>query len=155
MGDLGTLKIGDTARGAFTAALPKPPIRHHWVRIPGTGETPAGGGLSTYLYRLERYEADPPPIDVSKLVKSEAELVAEANAADTELQKMVSDIEEKEQRLAVEKAKAADQARKAAALSIASRARPARPWYKKPIVLGSIGGGVIVTGIIVALLVRR
>jgi hypothetical protein len=156
----GELKVGDTARGAFTAALPKPPIRHMWERIPNTGETPPSGGLTTYLYKLVRYEADPEPIDVSKLVKSEAELVAEANAADTELQKMVAEIDAKEQALAAQRAAVADQAQTAATLSIATRranvidVTPAKPWYKRPIVLASIVGGVAVASVAGLLLMK-
>ena len=155
----GELQIGDTARGAFTAALPKPPIRHMWEMIPGTGQTPPGGGLTTYLYRLVRYEEDPAPLDVSKFTKSEAELVAEANKADVKLQVMVAEIDAREQAIAAERAAVADQAQKAATLSIALRSPniidvTPTPWFKNPLVIAGVVGGVLVASIAGVLLLK-
>ena len=168
MGDLGELKVGDTARGSFTAALPKPPIRHMWEMVPGTGQTPPGGGLSTYLYKLVRYEADPEPVDVSKRVRTEAEIIAELNAQDTELPQRVArnEAQAKVNAAAAAAAAAATPATAAAAvLPIAmapvstivksmEQAYQPKPWFKKPVVLGSIGLGVVLAGITAVLLVR-
>lgn len=159
---LGELKVGDTARGAFSAALPKPPIRHMWERVPGTEERPSSGGLSTFLYKLVRYEDDPAPLDVSKFTKSEAELVAEANKADVKLQQMVADIDAKEKAMAAEKAAAATQAQRAATLSLAARQltiidvpKDVQPWYKRTGVLAGIIGAVAAVGITGVWFVRK
>lgn len=163
---IGELKAGDTARGAFTAALPKPPIRHMWQRIAGTGETPSGDGLTTYLYRLVRYEDEPEPIDFSKLVKSEAEMIAELNAKDEALQKLVAETEAAEAKLAAAKAAQSAAAETAAARELAVKkaasAEAARkiaaqraallPWYRRPLVLYSAIGGTVLASIAAALI---
>jgi len=169
----GELKVGDTARGAFTAALPKPPIRHMWEMVPGTGETPPGGGLITYLYKLVRYEPDPEPIDFTKLNQErEAELIAQLNAKDTALQKMVEENEKAEAALAVQReaaatAKAQQELAKAEAALAAQKAATQRaaadlaarkallPWYRKPVVIVSVATGTVVLSLVAILLMAR
>lgn len=149
MGDIGVgvLEVGATARGAFTAALPKPPYLHMWERIPNTGETPPGGGLSTYLYKLVRYEADPAPVDVSKLMSTEAEIIAEMNAKDPDFVKL-------QQTVARNEAQAQANATAAAAAAAARAFGLSKPWYKQPMILGGIGVGVLLAGVAAVLLMQ-
>ena len=160
MGDLrmGELEVGATARGSFTAALPRPPVRHMWEMIPGTEEASTSGGRSTFLYRLVRYEADPAPIVFRP--STEAEIIAEMNANDPDFVKLQQTVARNE----------AQAQANAAAVAIAPSALvpslPApyplweesselsKPWYKKPVVLGGIGVGVVLAGVAAVLLMQ-
>ena len=151
MGDLrmGELEVGATARGSFTAALPRPPVRHMWEMIPGTEEASTSGGRSTFLYRLVRYEADPAPIVFRP--STEAEIIAEMNANDPDFVKLQQTVARNE---AQAQANAAAAAIAPSAPLWEASSELSKPWYKKPVVLGGIGVGVVLAGVAAVLLMQ-
>ena len=141
LGDLGlgadaspasTLQRGSTARGSFTAQLPKAPYGLKWSMIPGSGFTPPEGGLSTYEYMLTKAPADwNPPVKV------------ETPAED------VKPTTPKPATLAPRPYAPPSAPLMRVPLAVRS------PWYKRPVVLAGIGVGVVLTGITAVLSMRK